>query len=77
MHVESALFSWCTELLAFASRQFAHKIVDHSARYIRIWFDYPLIAGGGGKRLCIYVLVHTAVVPGTGTSTGYQGIYVP
>ena len=33
-----ALFSWSMELLAFASRQFAPKIVDLSARFIRSHF---------------------------------------
>ena len=38
MHAASGLFSWSMELLAFASRQFAPKIVDLSVRFIRFFF---------------------------------------
>ena len=38
MHAASGLFSWSMELLAFASRQFAPKMVDLSVRFIRILF---------------------------------------
>ena len=36
MPAATKLFSWSIELLAFASRQFAPKIVDMSVRFIRI-----------------------------------------
>ena len=38
MHASSGLFSWNIELLVFASRQIAPKIVDLSVRFIRILF---------------------------------------
>ena len=44
--------SWVTELLTFASRQFAPKIVDLSVRFFRIVFNSPLRARvvDGGSR---------------------------
>ena len=36
MHAASGLLSWSMELLAFASHQFAPKIVDLAVRLIRI-----------------------------------------
>ena len=40
-HTASGLLSWSMELLAFASRQFAPKIVDLSVRHIRIGSILP------------------------------------
>ena len=38
MHAASGLLSWSTELLGFASREFAPKIVHLSVRFIRVSF---------------------------------------
>ena len=40
--LSSGLFSWSTVFLAFASRQFAPKIVDFSVRSVRIIFFFLL-----------------------------------
>ena len=40
MHAAPGLFSWSMELLAFATRQFAPKIVDLSVRFIRFFVPY-------------------------------------
>ena len=48
MHAASGLFSWSMEILAFASRQFAPKIVDLSVRSIRILF-YSLVSERSGR----------------------------
>ena len=43
-HATSGLLSWTMELLTFASRQYAPKIVDLSVRFIRILFyRYPFL----------------------------------
>ena len=39
MHAASELFSWSTELLAFASRQVAPNIVDIFVRFIRMFLS--------------------------------------
>ena len=42
MHAASGLVTSGTELLAFASRQFAPKIVDLSVSFLRNLFHYSL-----------------------------------
>ena len=61
VHAASGLLSWSMELLAFARRQFAPKIVDVSVRFIRIllyYFLWASVAGGGSRppseAPCIY-----------------------
>ena len=53
MRAASELVPSSMELLAFASRQFAPKIVDLSVRFIRVLFYYSTlcasVAGGGSR----------------------------
>ena len=46
MHAAFGLVSSSTELLAFASRQFAPKIVDLSVRFILIMFYILAVSEG-------------------------------
>ena len=55
VHAASGLLSWSIELLAFASRQFAPRIVDLSVRFIHLFALcsvtslWASVAGGGSR----------------------------
>ena len=50
MHAASGLLSWSTELLGFASREFAPKIVHLSASFVRILLCSYLVSERIGRR---------------------------
>ena len=65
MHAASALLSWSMELLPFAIRQFARKIVNVYVHFIRILSESP------AERSALYTM-QIMLLPSGETSRQYR-----